>query len=265
MKTFFFTAGLPRSGSTLLQNILAQNPRFYATPTSGLVEVVRGIKDGWARVVPFNAIDAHESRRIFLGCISGIFEGAYKHIEQPVIFEKNRGWPAFIGLLKNVLPYDVKMIACVREPREILASLEKRWRETDTFGQAPRPQKVDMSSLEARLKYFASNIGPLGAPYILLSEAMKMSFQEQIHFVEFETLTKDPELTMRRIYQFINEDVFEHDFDNVVQVTHEDDRFHGYVGLHDIRSKVEPIKNTFPDILGKSAKPFENQAFWRNL
>ena len=34
-KTFHFIAGLPRSGSTLLANILAQNPRFHFhfTPT----------------------------------------------------------------------------------------------------------------------------------------------------------------------------------------------------------------------------------------
>ena len=36
----FFQSSLPRSGSTLLQNILAQNPDFYATPTSGVLELL---------------------------------------------------------------------------------------------------------------------------------------------------------------------------------------------------------------------------------
>ena len=30
----FFNSSLPRSGSTLLQNILAQNPRFHCSATS---------------------------------------------------------------------------------------------------------------------------------------------------------------------------------------------------------------------------------------
>ena len=33
-KTFYFMAGLPRSGSTLLSSILNQNPRFYSGPSS---------------------------------------------------------------------------------------------------------------------------------------------------------------------------------------------------------------------------------------
>ena len=32
-KTIHFIAGMPRAGSTILGNILAQNPRFHVTPT----------------------------------------------------------------------------------------------------------------------------------------------------------------------------------------------------------------------------------------
>ena len=35
-KKVFFQSSLPRAGSTLLQNILGQNPEFYVTPTSGV-------------------------------------------------------------------------------------------------------------------------------------------------------------------------------------------------------------------------------------
>lgn len=31
---------MPRAGSTLLQNVMAQNPDIYATPTSGLCDVL---------------------------------------------------------------------------------------------------------------------------------------------------------------------------------------------------------------------------------
>jgi sulfotransferase len=34
----FYNASLPRSGSTLLQNIMMQNPDIYSTPTSGVIE-----------------------------------------------------------------------------------------------------------------------------------------------------------------------------------------------------------------------------------
>jgi hypothetical protein len=37
-KKIFYNASLPRAGSTLLQNILMQNPEIYSTPTSGIIE-----------------------------------------------------------------------------------------------------------------------------------------------------------------------------------------------------------------------------------
>ena len=36
-----FISGLPRSGSTLLANLLAQNPRFHSTATSGILNGMR--------------------------------------------------------------------------------------------------------------------------------------------------------------------------------------------------------------------------------
>ena len=40
MDKIFYQSSLPRAGSTLLQNVLAQNPDIYATPTSGVLELV---------------------------------------------------------------------------------------------------------------------------------------------------------------------------------------------------------------------------------
>ncbi len=45
VEKIFFQCSLPRSGSTLLQNVLAQNPDFYATPTSGLIEIFLNAKE----------------------------------------------------------------------------------------------------------------------------------------------------------------------------------------------------------------------------
>ena len=37
-KKIFYNASLPRAGSTLLQNVMMQNPEIYSTPTSGIIE-----------------------------------------------------------------------------------------------------------------------------------------------------------------------------------------------------------------------------------
>ncbi|WP_369126306.1 sulfotransferase [Methylocucumis oryzae] len=39
----YFLAGLPRSGSTLLANLLAQNPLITATATSGVIDLLAAL------------------------------------------------------------------------------------------------------------------------------------------------------------------------------------------------------------------------------
>ena len=43
----FFQSSLQRDGSTLLQNIVGQNPDFYVSPTSGLVDLMLGTRIGY--------------------------------------------------------------------------------------------------------------------------------------------------------------------------------------------------------------------------
>ena len=45
MKTFYFMAGLPRSGSTLLSSILNQNPRFYSGPSSPVLGAMYAVEE----------------------------------------------------------------------------------------------------------------------------------------------------------------------------------------------------------------------------
>jgi sulfotransferase len=84
-------------------------------------------------------------------------------------------------------------------------------------------------------------------------------------FVHFEQLTTQPELTMRKLYEFLEEDYYQHDFNYVEQVTKEDDYIFGFEGLHTIRNKVEPIPPRYPTVLGEVAKKYTGLNFWQNL
>ena len=44
---------------------------------------------------------------------------------------------------------------------------------------------------------------------------------------------------------------YKHDFDNVEQVTKEDDEVYGAFGDHTIRTKVEPVASKAKQLLGK--------------
>jgi sulfotransferase len=63
-KRIYFLAGLPRSGFTLLANILAQHPQIYVTPTSGVVDMLVQVRNGWDRNDAFQAMDRKLSERV---------------------------------------------------------------------------------------------------------------------------------------------------------------------------------------------------------
>lgn len=44
---------MPRSGSTLLANLLAQHPNHYVTPTSGIIELFMNVQRSWVDVLEF--------------------------------------------------------------------------------------------------------------------------------------------------------------------------------------------------------------------
>ena len=46
-QTIFYQSSLPRAGSTLLQNIIGQNPEFHVTPTSGMIDMMLGARIGY--------------------------------------------------------------------------------------------------------------------------------------------------------------------------------------------------------------------------
>ena len=58
VEKIFFQSSMPRAGSTLFQNIMAQNPDFYATPTSGLCDVLLNLKGNVWNAIEFKAQDA---------------------------------------------------------------------------------------------------------------------------------------------------------------------------------------------------------------
>ena len=65
MENIFYQSSLPRAGSTLLQNILAQNPDVYATPTSGVLELIFAARSNYTDSPEFKAQDAEVMKTAF--------------------------------------------------------------------------------------------------------------------------------------------------------------------------------------------------------
>jgi sulfotransferase len=79
--------------------------------------------------------------------------------------------------------------------------------------------------------------------------------------VDYDLLTKGPAKTMSLIYQFLGEEPFEHDFQNVEYQEPEFDNKLKTKGLHQVRSQVEfkPRKTILPPDLFER---FDSLSFW---
>ena len=58
---------------------------------------------------------------------------------------------------------------------------------------------------------------------------------------------------------------YKHDFDNVEQITKEDDQVYGIYGDHKIRKEVKPLKSDAERVLGKDVVKWVKENFeWYN-
>ena len=263
-KTYHFISGLPRSGSTLLCNILMQNPRFWASATSGILDVMFGVRNQWDKLIEFRAIDPAESAAAKLRVLRGILDTYYADVDRPVVFDKSRGWLAHLEMAEAVLGRRAKVLVPVRDPRDVLASFELLWRKTSATRQmAQEPANYfQFQTVEGRCEVWCQSDQPVGLAYNRVKDALARGFRDRMYFVEFEKLTRNPKRTMRTVYEFLDEPCFDHDFDHVEQVTFENDDVHGIPDLHTIQPKITPIPPRWPSVLGNAANKYAGLELW---
>jgi hypothetical protein len=56
---------------------------------------------------------------------------------------------------------------------------------------------------------------------------------------------------MKRIYDYLGLETFDHDFDNIEQKTKEDDEVYSIGNIHTIRTKLEPTRSVAREVLGR--------------
>jgi sulfotransferase len=248
-KSIFFNSSMPRSGSTLLQNILGNNPSIYSTPTSGLLELLHNNKKTFSQSAAFKAQDEALMKKAFLTACYYSLNGFFEPLtDKPYVIDKNRGWAVQRPFLDAFYP-EPKIICMVRDLRDIVASMEKNFRKY--------PEKWDLSlqndmfTLGDRVTLFMHPKGkPVGFTLKNLREVFDRGYQDKILFVRFEDLTSDPQRELDKVHDYLEIPKFRYDFDNIEQVTHEDDKFHGKYGDHKIEKAVKPVPSKAKEILG---------------
>lgn len=253
MDKIFFQSSLPRSGSSLLQNIMGQNPDFYVTPTSGVLELIYAARANYTSSPEFKAQDSELMKKAFLGFCKGGIESYFNSItDKKYVIDKSRGWGVHYDLLNSFYP-EPKIICMVRDLRDIFASMEKNFRKNSHRDSGiVNHSTLQGTTTEKRIDIWAQG-QPVGLAIERLYQIVRQGINSKILFVKFEDLTKDPETQINRVYDFLEVPRFKHDFSNIQQITVEDDDVYGIYGDHRIRQKVEPLPSQANEILGTAA------------
>jgi sulfotransferase len=219
------------------------------------MDIMSAVRNQWDAMPELK--DTDDSKKRVLKAVLENFHGTDK-----IIFDKCRGWVSWIELLEDILGRKVKILVPVRDMRMVLASFEKLNRKNYLAGNKLDQQMfLKTQSIQGRCETWLSYNSPLGIAYNRINDALLRGLADRLYFVHFEKLTSDPEAEMKRIYDFLGEEYFNHDFENVEQVVWEDDSVWGMGDLHSIRSKVEPVKENWGDILGGWADVYKQYNF----
>jgi sulfotransferase len=266
MKKFFFISGLPRSGSTLLCNILAQNPDlFISKSTSGCHDVLFGIRNQWDKLIEHQAEGLNYNQ---LKSVLGAVLNNYHYTNKSLIVDKGRGWLSLIEMAEFILGYTPKIIVPVRNLSEILSSFEKLWRKStgSTQWNFESGDYFKAQTTDGRCEIWCNQSQPVGLAYNRVKDAISRGYKEKLLFLEFDNLTSYPEQTIKTVYDYLELPYYTHNFNNVEQYTQEDDiGVHKIPDLHTIRPVVLPVNHDSDKILGKIlTQKYSNLEIWRN-
>lgn len=270
-KTYYFLSGLPRSGSNLLSAILNQNPRFYSGPNSPVISTMVMLENSFSSDELFLAYPKIQQGKQI---IASVLPQYYSDRPEPVIFDKNRSWTSRMEYIQGYFDIVPKIICPVRNVNEVLTSFISMIRR-NPYPVNGRVNFIDENLIknnipitdDNRCEYLLSSFGIVGQSLESIQKALMEGYDRSIHFIEYNDLTKNPKDTLNKLYDFLEEKPYKHNFNEIKSTNEENSAgVYGFLDIHNVRPTIEvvsqdPKKVLSPTILEK-CKGLE---IWRDL
>lgn len=250
----FFNSSMPRSGSTLLQNILGQNPSIHPTPTDGFLELIYGARANFTNNAEFKAQDQEQMLKAWRGfCREGLNGYAKGLSDRPHTCIKSRGIGANYRWFEAFMEEKPKVICMVRNIKSILSSMEKIHRlNAERTKGIENPLEMSGLTAESRVHQWLQS-PPVGLSLQRFGQMAIEGISQNCLFVRYEDLTSNPKVIMGKVYEYLELPEYIHNFNNVEQLTQEDDEVYGLTSnLHKINPVVEYKTPDYKDVLGNN-------------
>jgi sulfotransferase len=226
MKKFIGLSGLPRSGSTLLSSILSQNPEIHAEGNSAVCQIMWDLEQSF-NINCKEQLEATNRQQTQLDIISAIPHLYYKNIIKSIVIDKCRSWtlPANLFLMQKYINKNIKIIVLERPIIEIVKSFVSLRKENNWEGDLEEGLLDEGSEPIVRSLY--------GVKW-----AKENNANNTFLFIQYNHLINNTKETVNKIYKFIDEPIFEHDLNNIINKHPENDKVYNMIGQHDIRPTI---------------------------
>lgn len=164
--------------------------------------------------------------------MNSVVDNYYLDAKDRIIIDKGRTWTrnANFEIFKKYVSTNPKIIITVRPIKEIIESL--------IFLNYKNFIPINQEKYENSL--FEENASLIFDPLSGIFDIVNRN-DADIIFIKYDDLVKSPQNTIKRIYSFLDLEVFNHDFENIQKTWHEDDTVYNLPGLHDVRAKIDKM------------------------
>ena len=265
---FVGVTGLPRAGSTLLCQLLAQHPEIHCDGRSSpLCNTLLGIR----RLV--------SDDQFFLSQLDTAFDTSYGHLasamgsflrgwhhdcQSPVVIDKNRAWLRAVELLLHLEP-EAKLVVCLRDLGQIYGSIEAQHQRTILVDFIDHLADYDRFG---RADALFMNDKAIGAPLSFLHAVTDLpkDVQDHLYYVRYEDLIDRSAACMAHLYDWLGVSAFDIDLQNLKIGVPESDSYYRMKYRHTQAERiVSPQRHELPPRIQKliqTAYPWYYQTFY---
>ena len=253
MQQLHYCLGLPRTGSTLIMNILNENPRIFTSGSCCMPYMVESFQQQTNEVSEFIALDKDVLHKSYINFLRQGMRGWFEAMtDKPIVFSKSRLWVEWFPHTFAINP-NSKYLVMVRDLRDIICSFESLEWKYPNVSYKMNDKPFYRESFENRMEaYCRDTLSLLGRPLQMLPHLMEVAQKNPDNFFicKHEDFNEKPKETVQRIYQWLEEPNFEHDFDNIPKSDYyEHDTVYRSLVSHKTEIKLKKLEPRWPKMM----------------
>ena len=223
----------------MFASIMNQNPKIVCTANSITLEIMKDL----FLLKETDVFQNYPDHRSLDNVLDVVYDIYYKDWPQKIIIDRGPvTTPGNFALMKKHFKRPFKCIVLLRDLMDVLASYMKWYtKNPDAF-----PNKYNCKNDDEKLSMIMSKDGAVAKDL----QAIKNSYNypEMCLYIKYNDLVSQPEQEIKKIYDFIGEPYFNHNFKDLKQININGIGYNDTVvgkNMHTIRTEIKKEYNSY--------------------